>query len=137
MRDVKRSLKHQLPLIIAELQRVTDYDNLLDGFSQRIRTTRAGARGDFSSDIMVIGPRTELRTLDRDCYVVAEQAEKVVIKFHGKTVGVERNARPMLEEICERTRFCTAELPHPLGEGAALALVRSLYRVGFLSVNRP
>ena len=126
LENVKQSLRNQLPRIIAELQRITDYDNLLDGFSHRVRSARTGMRGDFYSDVMVIGPQTELKTLDRECYVVAEEDEKVIIKFHGKTVGMEKNARPILKEICERTRFSAAELLNPLGEGATLALVRSL-----------
>jgi len=135
--DVKQSLRNQLPQIIAELQRITDYDDLLNGFAQRVRSARAGMRGDFYNEVVVIGPRTELKTPDRERYVVGEDGGKVVIKFHGKTVGVEKNAQALLKEMCERTRFCSAELSQPLGEGATLALVRSLHKVGFLSVNRP
>jgi Cupin superfamily protein len=134
--DIRKHLKDQLPRIIMELQRVTDYDGLLDGFSQRVRSARAGMRAGFDADVMVIGPRTQLKTLDWEYYVVAEEDGKVVLKFHGKTVLVEENVRPILEEICKRTRFFAAELSRPLGEGATLALVRSLCEAGFLSADR-
>jgi hypothetical protein len=61
-----------------------------------------------------------------------EKDGKLVLKFHGKEFVVERNAQPILEEICRRTGFITADLAHPLGEAATLALVRSLYNAGFL-----
>lgn len=135
--DVKQSLKDQLPRIITELQRMTDYGGLLDGFSHRVRSARAGTRSDFYTDVMVIGPQTELETLNRDCYVVAEERGKIVLKFHGKTIILDKSAQLILQEICKRTRFSSAKLPQPLGEGATLALVRSLYKEGFLLVIRP
>lgn len=130
--DVRQLLRAQLQQIITQLQRMTDYDALLNGFSHRVRSARAGIRTDFRTDVMVIGPRTELRTLDRDSYAVMEKDGKLVLKFHGKAFVVERNAQPILEEICRRTGFITADLAHPLGEAATLALVRSLYNAGFL-----
>src|SRR5271154_661289 len=84
------------------------------------------------TSLMVIGPRTELRTLDRDSYAVAEEGGRLVLKFHGKAFVVERNAQPILDEIRRGTVFSTLDLAHPLGEAATLALVRSLYKVGFL-----
>jgi len=56
--SVKRSLKDQLPRIIAELQRVTDYDRLLDDFSHRVRSARTGAQPDFQSDVTAGEPPT-------------------------------------------------------------------------------
>jgi len=134
---VRQSLRDQLPRIIMDLQRMTDFDGLLEGFSRRVRSARAGMRAGFDIDVVVIGPRTQLKTPERDSYVVAEEGGKVVLKFHSKTVVLEKNARPILEEICRRTRFSPVELPHPLGEDATLALVRSLYKEGFLSAQRP
>jgi Cupin superfamily protein len=134
--DIRRYLKDQLPRIITELQRVTDYDGLLAGFSQRVRSARAGMRAGFDADVTVIGPRTRLKTLDPKCYVAAEEDGKVVLKFHGKTVLLEKNAGPIFEEICKRTRFSTAELSQERGESATLALVRSLCEAGFLSADR-
>jgi hypothetical protein len=84
--DVKQSLRDQLPRIITELQRMTDYDGLLDAFSHRVRSARAGMRADFYTDVTVIGPQTELRTLDRDSYAVGEEGRKLVLKFHGKAL---------------------------------------------------
>lgn len=134
--DIKQSLKDQLPRMITELQRMTDCDGLLDGFSHRVRSARAGMCADFYSDVMVIGPQTELKTLDRDCYIVAEERGKVVLEFHGKRFVLDKNARPILEEICKRKSFSSVELRHPLGEGATLTLVRSLHKEGFLSAHR-
>jgi ribosomal protein L16 Arg81 hydroxylase len=134
--DINQSLKDQLPRIITELQRATDYGGLVDGFSQRVRSARAGMKADFCTDVVVIGPRTELKTLDPDCYVVAQERGKIVLKFQSKTLVLEKNAQPILNEICRRTTFSPVELPHPLGEGATLALVRLLYKEGFLSANR-
>jgi hypothetical protein len=121
---------------ITELQLMTDYDALSDGFLHRVRSARAGMQADFHTDVMVIGPRTELRTLDRDSYAVGEEGGKLVLKFHGKAFVLERSAQPILEEICRRTGFSTVDLAHPLGEDATLALVRSLYKEGFLLANR-
>jgi Cupin superfamily protein len=132
---VKRSLREQFPRIIAKLQRITDFGELLDSFSHRLRSARGGMRAEFDTDVVVLGPRTELTTLDRDLYVVGEEGGKILLKFHGKTVVLDKNARPIFEEICRRTSFSSIELPQPLGEGTTLSLVRGLYREGFLSVN--
>jgi hypothetical protein len=132
--DVRQLLGDELRRIIGELQVMTDYDTLLDGFSHRIRSARAGMRADFHTDVMVIGPRTELRTLDS--YAVAEEGGRLVLKFQGKAFVVERSAQPILEEICRRIWFSTTELAHPLGEAVTLALVRSLYKEGFLVGDR-
>lgn len=131
--DVKQLLGDQLRRIITELQAMTDYDALLDWFSHRVRSAQTGMRADFRTDVMVIGPRTELRTLDRDSYAVAEESGRLVLKFHGKAFVMERSAQPLLEEICRRSGFfTTVDLAHPLSEAATLALVRSLYKEGFL-----
>jgi hypothetical protein len=61
---------------------------------------------------------------------------RLVLKFHGKAFVLERSSQPILEEICRRTGFSTVALAHPLGEDATLALVRSLYKEGFLLANR-
>lgn len=53
--EIKRSLKQQLPCLIEELQRMSDYDGLLDGFIRRIRSARAGMRGEFQTAIMATG----------------------------------------------------------------------------------
>lgn len=52
----RQLLKEQLPLIIAELQRVTDFGHLVDGFAQRVRSARASARCDFSSNVVASRP---------------------------------------------------------------------------------
>jgi ribosomal protein L16 Arg81 hydroxylase len=134
--DVRQLLGDQLRQVITELQLMTDYDALLYGFSHRVRSAQTGMRADFRTDVMVIGPRTQLRTLDRDSYAVAEEGGKLVLKFHGKAFAVERSAQPILKEICQRRCFSTVDLAHPLGESTTLALVHSLYREGFLLINR-
>jgi ribosomal protein L16 Arg81 hydroxylase len=133
--DVRQLLRAQLQKLITELQRTINYDVLLEGFSHRVLSARAGMRADFRTDVMVIRPRTELRTLDRDSYAVTEESGKLVLKFHGKAFTLDRSAQPILEEICQRTRFSTADLAHPLGEATTLALVRSLHKEGFLVRN--
>jgi len=50
--NAKQLLDDQLPLIIAELQRVTDYGRLVDGFAHRVRSARAGAPVDFSTNVL-------------------------------------------------------------------------------------
>ncbi|HXZ01295.1 MAG TPA: cupin domain-containing protein [Stellaceae bacterium] len=135
-KGVMQSLRNQLPGLIAELQRMTDYEGLLDGFSHRVRSARVGARADFHADVVVIGPRTELKALERDRYVVVEESGKIVLNFGGKTLVMEKNVRPALDEICRRPKFSASELSRYLGEGATLALVRSLYKEGFLSASR-
>jgi ribosomal protein L16 Arg81 hydroxylase len=52
--NAKQLLKEQLPLIIAELQRATEYDRLVDGFTHRVRSARAGAPVDFSTNVIAI-----------------------------------------------------------------------------------
>jgi len=133
--DVRQLLGAQLQRIITELQAMTNYEALLDAFSHRVRSAQAGMRADFRTDVMVIGPRTELRTLDRDSYAVTEEGGKLVLKFHRKAFVIERSAQPLLDEIRRKTTFSTLDLAHPLGEAATLALVRSLYTAGFLLVN--
>lgn len=54
-KDVRQPLREQLLRIIADLQRTTDYDALLDGFAHRVRSARAGMRADFEVDVMVDG----------------------------------------------------------------------------------
>jgi hypothetical protein len=49
--DVQNSLREQLPRIIAELQRLTDYDGLVEDFSRRVQSTRTGVRTDFHTDV--------------------------------------------------------------------------------------
>ena len=135
--ELKQSLIEQFPAIIAELRRMSDFGELLDGFSDRLRSARGGIRSDFHADVMVLGPRTELTPPDRDLYVVGEEGGKILLKFHGKTVMLNKNTRPILEEICRRTRFSSIELPQPLGENVTLSLVKGLYKEGFLSLTRP
>jgi Cupin superfamily protein len=135
--EIKKSLKDNLVRIITELQRTTDFDGVVDGFSYRVRSARAGMTAGFCTDVMVIGPRTELTILEPDRYAVAQGRGTIILKFHGKTFAVDKNARPILDEMRRRRTFSSAELPHPLGEGATLALVRSLYKEGFLSADRP
>jgi len=55
--DARQLIKNQLPLIIAELQRVTDYDRLVDGFTHRVRSARAGTRAAFSADVVASPPQ--------------------------------------------------------------------------------
>lgn len=56
--DVRQSLKQQLPLMVAELARLTDYDRLVEGFAQRVRSARAGGRSDFSADVIAVAPQS-------------------------------------------------------------------------------
>ena len=133
--EIRLPLREQFPKFIAELQQITDFGELLDGFAHRLRSAHGEMRSEFDTDVVVLGPRTELTRLDRDLYVVAEEGGKILLKFHSKTVVLDKNVRPILEEICRRTRFSSIELPQPLGESRTLALVRGLYREGFLSLS--
>jgi hypothetical protein len=58
---LRRSDSDQLPLIIAELERMTDFDTLLGGFARRIRSPRAGTGADFHTDVMAIDRRSNER----------------------------------------------------------------------------
>ena len=52
-KDVQKSLGEQLPQVIADLQRMTDYDGLLDGFAHRVWSARAGMSAEFRADVAV------------------------------------------------------------------------------------
>lgn len=56
---VKRSLREQLPQILEELQRMSDYDALLEGFGRRVRSARAGMGSEFHAAIMAAGPKSK------------------------------------------------------------------------------
>jgi len=103
--DVRQLLGDELRQIITELLVMTDYDALLDGFTQRVRSGQTGMRANFRSDVMVIGPRAELQTLDRDSYAVAEEGGRLVLKFHGKAFVLEKSAQPILDEYAEERSF--------------------------------
>ncbi len=133
--EIRRSVSNQLPEIIADLQRMTDYDMLLDSFAHRIRSGRTGARAGFHADVTVIGPRTRLKCLERGRYVVSEESGKLALAFDGKTLLLDKRAQSTLEEISRRSTFLALEVSQHLGEEAALALIRSLLKEGFLSTT--
>jgi len=53
--DNQKSLKDQLRRVIAELQRLTGHDGLLEDFTRRVRQARAGIGTEFKTDVTVTG----------------------------------------------------------------------------------
>lgn len=53
--EVRQSLGDHLRKLITELQPMTDYDTLFDGFSHRVRSAHTRMRGEFDSDVIVVG----------------------------------------------------------------------------------
>jgi ribosomal protein L16 Arg81 hydroxylase len=54
--ELRKSLADGLRQAITELQRMTDYDTLLDGFSQRVRAAHASNHLDFRADVTADPP---------------------------------------------------------------------------------
>jgi bifunctional lysine-specific demethylase and histidyl-hydroxylase NO66 len=49
-KDIRKTLQDQLPRVIAELQRLTDFEGLMEDFSRRLRSTRGEVSNDFRFD---------------------------------------------------------------------------------------
>jgi hypothetical protein len=133
--EVKRTIRDQLPRIIAELQQTTDYDSLLDDFSRRIRAASARTQIGFHADVAVIGSRTRLRCPEADRYTVSDESARLTPAFDGRTLLLDHGVRSTLDEMRRRRTFSALDVSQHLGEKATLALIRSLHRERFLSTE--
>ncbi|MBV8592245.1 MAG: hypothetical protein JO212_19690, partial [Acetobacteraceae bacterium] len=55
--NVRRSLGDRFARMLAELKSITDYNTFVDGFSQRVQSTRNGQRARFSTEVIATEPR--------------------------------------------------------------------------------
>ena len=102
---------------------------------QRVRDGYPGQRAagvGFDANVVVIGPRSELKTLPRGRYRLCEEGGGIVLKFEGKALPMPPRARAALDDMCKRPSFRPADLAGDLNEETKLALARHLHKEGFL-----
>lgn len=111
-------------------------DSIVDAFLQRVRTSRPRAARPFTSDVVVVDGRTELKVPPDNCYVLGHQDGNTTLEFDGRKLVLPAGVRTTLEAICARPSFRAADLPRHLDEQATLAFVRFLEGEGFLARAR-
>jgi hypothetical protein len=135
--QLKQQVKDDFAKLVAELHAKLDSESVVESFLRRVREGYPGQRaaeGGFDANVVVIGPRSELKALPRERYDVLEEGGSIVLKFEGKRLPMPSRARAALDDMCKRPSFRPAELSGDLNEETRLALVRHLYKEGFLTL---
>ena len=132
--EARRRIARDLSQLVAALSQSLDADRLVGAFLDR---ARAGYPGKLDLDAgftanPAVGLESRLKTLDRAQYALSDEAERVMLRFSGKTMEMPAVARHFMREICARPSFCLRELPCELSDEARLALARRLLDEGFL-----
>jgi len=131
--DLRSALRDGLVKRIDELRTQSDYDLVVDAFTQRVRSTWVRPSGGFQSNARVIGAGTTLKAPERHRYVVGTEGGNTTLELDGKKLLLPAGVRATLDAMCAQPSFRVAELPKGLDESATLAFVRYLESEGFLS----
>ena len=133
--ELKQELKDGFARLVAGFQANLDGEKLVESFLQRVRDGYPGQRAagaGFDANVVVIGPRSELKTLPRGRYRLCEEDGGIVLKFDGKAVPMPPRVRAALDDMCKKPSFRPADLAGDLNEETKLALARHLHKEGFL-----
>jgi len=133
--ELKQELKDGFARLIAELHEKLDSESLVESFLQRVREGYPGqhaAAGGFDANVVVIGPRSELKALPRRRYRVSEEGGSIILQFEGKTVPMSPRARATFDDMRAKPSFRPEELAGDLNAETKLALARYLHKEGFL-----
>jgi len=130
--DLRAALKEGLLQRIDELRRHTDFDDVVDSFTQRVRSTWPRPTPAFQASARVVGPTTVLRAPAPGRYVIATEKGNTSLEFDGKKLLLPAGVRATLDAMCARAAFRVADLPRTLDDHAALAFARYLEGEGFL-----
>jgi ribosomal protein L16 Arg81 hydroxylase len=131
--ELKQTLRHGLFQCFDLLRANVDAERLIDGFLQRVRSTRVRPQQTFSSDARVIGLQTRLKTPDVGSYRVSKEQRGVVMEFAGKKFVLPEKIRVTIDEMCRRQSFRLEDLSGPLDNEGKLTLARYLHSERFLT----
>jgi Cupin superfamily protein len=113
-------------------------ESLVAEFARRVQ---AGYPGRSSSGrcidlaISVIEAHTYLQVLASTQYRLINNGEELILEFADKTMRLPLAAQAILEAMISRAVFTSEELPGAFQLATKLALTRSLYQEGFLSLR--
>jgi hypothetical protein len=87
--ELKQEPNNVFARLVAEFHAKLDGEHLIESFLQRVRDGYLGQRAagaGFDANVVVIGPRSELKVLPRDRYRLCEEDGGIVPKFEGKAL---------------------------------------------------
>lgn len=132
--ELRETLKNEFSTLVAGLVQRFDADELVDVFLSRVREGYPGrnaVRSEFDAQA-AIGLNSKIKALDQSRYSLKEESGNIVLKFSGKALVLPRQLRAMLSEMCARPSFTPGELSSDMKDDAKIALIRHLYKEGFL-----
>jgi ribosomal protein L16 Arg81 hydroxylase len=128
-------LRAGLKEILRTLGQGAHESQLVDMFLARTRASPVLDSIPFHADVVVIARETDLAAPDALDFRIVAQGTKVAVEFHQRRFILPAEAAPLLEFMQRQRYFRTAQLPSALDIEIKLALVRSLYDKGFLTLS--
>jgi ribosomal protein L16 Arg81 hydroxylase len=130
----KQTLRDGLVRCFAQLRDRSASEHLVEGFLQKVKSTRVHPETRFQADVRVVGLQTLLNAPPADRYRIAIESRSAVLEFEGRKFAIPDQFRSVVEEMCKRRSFRAADLSGPLDSDAKLNVARYLHTERFLTV---
>jgi hypothetical protein len=131
---LKPSLQQGFAAAVEKLAKESDYERLIEAFSDRVRRAHVPRPAPFRAAELVIDLETTLKPPPPESYQLHEEGAKNVFEFNGVKYQVSAPVAETLRAMVREPTFRASSLRSPLDPGSRLALVQHLHDIGFLKL---
>jgi hypothetical protein len=131
--ELKPVLRRMMSEALEHLHNDSDYDRLIDSFTQRARQGRAHRPEAFRVNVAVIDLQSRLRAPGPSDYLITEDGANTVLEFEGRRHVFPAAVQATLLAMRSSPSFRTVDLPGSMNADTKLGLSRYLSDIGFLT----
>jgi ribosomal protein L16 Arg81 hydroxylase len=129
-------LRQKMLASLDRLRSASNLEQLVDGFTARVRAAQVRRPEPFRADETVIGPDSVLQMPEQQSYRITQEADKTFLEFNGVRYQLPEPVAATLNAMTALDSLTPQQLPDHLDMEARLGLLRHLSDIGFLKVLR-